>query len=190
MGGNAARYHDGTTATSKHYREAGFMATIFRGAPEGPDLSRTLLKHFNGAAGTPQANYPGGSEFNHYQTNFHGPLKTNWSEPCPELTTEVTREQREELCIPLMEYIFGTEGLARLESIKAAVDPTHLFNSFGSIGYRKSSNPSSPTPTSPTESPPTNTPPTEVTSDAIDILGRVFYVMVGLLSSATLLFSS
>lgn len=180
MGGNAARYHDGTTATSNHYREAGFMATIFRGLPEGPDLSRTLLKYTNGADGTPQGAYPGGSEFNHYQAHFLGPLKTNWSEPCPELTTEVTREQREELCIPLMEYIFGTEGLARLESIKAAVDPTHLFNCFGCIGYKESSTPSSPTPTSPADSPPTEIPPTEGTSDASVGFGRVFYSVLGL----------
>jgi len=48
MGGRIARYHDGTTATNPLYREAGFYTTMLRGAPEVPDLSRTILQYYNG----------------------------------------------------------------------------------------------------------------------------------------------
>ena len=160
MGGRIARYHDGTTATNPLYRKAGFMANIVKGNAEGINLSRTLLQYYNGVEGTPQDKFPGGSEFNHYQGHFMGPLKSNWSEPCP---VDVTREQRNEECIPLMEYIFGTEGLARLESIKAAVDPMHLFNCYGCVGYREttgtspSSSPNDATTTSPSIQMPTVT---------------------------------
>merc|ERR1711988_74761 len=79
---------------------------------------------------------PAMSEYNHMNPQLHGPLKTNWSEPCPFLTENFTSEQQDELCVPILESIFGTDGLAKLERIKSDADPDHLFNSWGNVGYR------------------------------------------------------
>jgi len=60
-----------------------------------------------------------------------GPLKEDWTKPCPR---EWTFEERREKCISFQEAIYGTERLARLEAIKKAVDPHFVFNCGNCIG--------------------------------------------------------
>mmetsp|Transcript_5174 Transcript_5174/g.8837 ORF Transcript_5174/g.8837 Transcript_5174/m.8837 type:complete len:742 (+) Transcript_5174:103-2328(+) len=60
-----------------------------------------------------------------------GPLKEDWTKPCP---PEWTFEERREKCISFQEAIYGTERLARLEAIKKAVDPQFIFNCANCIG--------------------------------------------------------
>eukprot|EP00985_Skeletonema_marinoi_P003233 scaffold1348_cov142-Skeletonema_marinoi.AAC.9 len=68
---------------------------------------------------------------NHAGPFNSGPLKEDWTKPCP---PEWTFEERREKCIPFQEAIYGTERLARLEAIKKAVDPHFIFNCGNCIG--------------------------------------------------------
>lgn len=132
-GGNSAIYHDGTTATSQMYRESAMYVEY---TPQSQALIESILAYHFGD-GTPQDFFPPMGEFNHLQNYGMGPLKTNWSQPCPPPSENVTRADREELCISKLEFVFGTQGLARLEAIKAAVDPNHLFNCYACVGYKE-----------------------------------------------------
>mmetsp|Transcript_13680 Transcript_13680/g.14772 ORF Transcript_13680/g.14772 Transcript_13680/m.14772 type:complete len:541 (-) Transcript_13680:189-1811(-) len=137
LGAAMSRNYDGTTATNSHYREGAFHCSFFPvGNPDFLKHRRTLYEYVYGD-GTPTENLPALSEYNHMNPQLYGPLKTNWSEPCPFLSENFTSEQRDEACVPVLESIFGTEGLAKLESIKSAADPAHLFNSWGNVGYRE-----------------------------------------------------
>ena len=78
-------------------------------------------------------------EYNHLSApNQYGPTK-DLKRACPVISASFDIEQRAEACISPLEFIFGTEGLSRLEGIKASLDPKHLFNCYGCIGYRSSS---------------------------------------------------
>ena len=137
LGAAMSRNYDGTTATNSHYREGAFHCAFFpAGNPDFLKHRRTLYEYVYGD-GTPTENLPALSEYNHMNPQLYGPLKTNWSEPCPFLSQNFTSEQRDEACVPVLESIFGTEGLTKLESIKSAADPAHLFNSWGNVGYRE-----------------------------------------------------
>ncbi len=43
---------------------------------------------------------------------------------------------REEQCVSLQEHVWGTDGLARLEAIKAKVDPHSLFQCQKCVGFK------------------------------------------------------
>lgn len=133
MGAKAGRLHDGTTATGSHYREGAFYGYF---AETLIDL-RDQLYNYKYGDGAPDGDFQPFAEYNHAQNDFYGPMKTNWSTPCPRLSADFSTEQRNESCIPLTKFVFGTEGLARLERIKSAVDPDHLFNAIGTVGYRE-----------------------------------------------------
>ena len=68
---------------------------------------------------------------NHAGPYVSGPLKEDWTKPCP---WEWAFEERKEKCISSQEAIYGTELLKRLEAIKMAVDPNFMFNCHSCIG--------------------------------------------------------
>lgn len=135
-GGNSATYHDGTAATSASYRKSGLYVNLL--LPQNEALLKGLLSYHVGD-GQEGNSFPPVGEFNHMTTYNMGPLKGDWSEACPLPSDSFSYADREEQCISKLEFVFGTEGLARLEAIKAAVDPQHLFNCYGCIGYRDGS---------------------------------------------------
>jgi hypothetical protein len=68
---------------------------------------------------------------NHAGFLLTGPLKEDWTKPCPR---EWAFEERSEKCISFQEVIYGTERLARLEATKKAVDPQFMLNCVKCIG--------------------------------------------------------
>ena len=52
---------------------------------------------------------------------------------CPK---DLTHAESEEQCISLQEHVWGTDGLARLEAIKAKVDPQGLFQCQKCVGFK------------------------------------------------------
>ena len=78
-----------------------------------------------------KSNFPAFLGANHAGINTRGPLKDDWTKPCP---YDWTQEERDEKCISLQEIIWGTKLLKRLEDIKLKLDPDFLFNCNGCVG--------------------------------------------------------
>ena len=78
-----------------------------------------------------KSNFPPVFGSNHAGFLTTGPLKEDWTKPCPR---EWTFKERSEKCISFQEAIYGTETLARLEAIKKAVDPQFIFNCTNCVG--------------------------------------------------------
>ena len=73
-----------------------------------------------------KTNFPPVANSNHAAgVGDFGPLKEDWTKPCPD---EYTLEMRDAKCISFQEFIYGTERLKRLEEIKLAVDPDFMFD--------------------------------------------------------------
>mmetsp|Transcript_3738 Transcript_3738/g.6937 ORF Transcript_3738/g.6937 Transcript_3738/m.6937 type:complete len:760 (-) Transcript_3738:142-2421(-) len=68
---------------------------------------------------------------NHASTANLGPLKSDWTKPCP---FDWVQKEREDKCMSLQEAIFGTERLARLEMIKKVIDPNYMFDCNRCVG--------------------------------------------------------
>ena len=56
--------------------------------------------------------------------NDYGPLKSDWTKPCP---FEWSKEEKLDKCISFQEAVWGTELLARLEAIQSDLDVDSLF---------------------------------------------------------------
>ena len=48
----------------------------------------------------------------------------------------VTHAEKEEQCVSVQEHVWGTDGLAKLEAIKAKVDPQGLFQCQKCVGFK------------------------------------------------------
>lgn len=82
---------------------------------------------------TTDSDFPGILNHNHASNGDMGPLKDDWSMPCPSLL-EMTQEEREEKCVSQAESFWGTANVARLGDIKKAVDPDDMFICNAGIG--------------------------------------------------------
>ena len=78
-----------------------------------------------------KSNFPGFLGANHAGINTRGPLKEDWTKPCP---YDWPQEERDEKCISLQESIWGTKLLQRLEDIKLKLDPDFIFDCQGCVG--------------------------------------------------------
>ena len=76
---------------------------------------------------------PPGAEYNHISMDAFGPLKADHSAYCP---GDLTHAEREEKCVSVQEHAWGTDGLAKLEAIKAKVDPQGLFQCQKCVGFK------------------------------------------------------
>mmetsp|Transcript_13446 Transcript_13446/g.35762 ORF Transcript_13446/g.35762 Transcript_13446/m.35762 type:complete len:99 (+) Transcript_13446:278-574(+) len=47
-----------------------------------------------------------------------------------------THAEREEKCVSVQEHVWGTDGLAKLEAIKAKIDPQGLFQCQKCVGFK------------------------------------------------------
>ena len=83
---------------------------------------------------TDSDNFPGYLGSNHASSATLGPLKSNWTKPCPMNWTEAEREEK---CISLQEAIFGTRLLKRLEGIKETIDPNYMFDCNRCVGNNR-----------------------------------------------------
>ena len=81
----------------------------------------------------PEGKLLGGTEYNHIGSDAFGPLKDDHSAYCP---GDLTHAEREEKCVSVQEHVWGTDGLAKLEAIKAKVDPQGLFQCQKCVGFK------------------------------------------------------
>eukprot|EP00984_Skeletonema_dohrnii_P021690 scaffold10883_cov95-Skeletonema_dohrnii-CCMP3373.AAC.1 len=130
FGGAAASASDQANALSQAHRDAAFGVLFFHtSADEEANFWGNLFpKMFDISDKT---NFPPVFGSNHAGFLTTGPLKEDWTKPCPR---EWTFEERGEKCISFQEAIYGTERLARLEAIKKAVDPHFIFNCGNCVG--------------------------------------------------------
>ncbi|KAK1745400.1 FAD-dependent oxidoreductase [Skeletonema marinoi] len=124
FGGATASGSDQANSLSQAHRNAAFM-TYF----SLEDFWGNLFPQMFDVSD--KTNFPPVFGSNHAGFLTAGPLKEDWTKPCP---PEWTFEERREKCISFQEAIYGTEQLARLEAIKKAVDPQFIFNCVNCIG--------------------------------------------------------
>ena len=126
-GGHVGKLHDQMTALSDIYRISGAQHLAITLAPElFPKVTA-----FHPSA--PEGKILGGTEYNHITRNEFGPLKPNHSKLCP---VTLTHAEKEEQCLSLQEGVWGTDGLARPEAIKAKIDPQGLFQCQKCVGFK------------------------------------------------------
>merc|ERR1711871_235624 len=130
VGGNAQVASDGMTANPTSIRGAGFEVAFSN--PPGIDvitLARNSMRPFQPTVR--DGAYRPDTEYNHVSNDLTGPLKNDTSKPCPRTFTEQEQQQH---CVSLPETVWGAARLARLVTIKRAVDPHHRFACFRCIG--------------------------------------------------------
>ena len=125
LSGKMATAHDGTAAIPQAQRDAAYTIGV------DPATADELLAMIHGGADF-GGSYPGGQQYNHISAREMGPQKGDWTKSCPPNESEDVRVEK---CFSLQEGVWGTEGLARLEAIKAVVDPHALFQCSKCVGY-------------------------------------------------------
>ena len=126
MGGMIPSADDGMNALPPTRRNAAFWISVL---DEGI-RARFFTLLYGGI--DMSGDFPGSSCHNHAAIYEMGPLKTNWSTPCP---MRMPQEEREEKCISQNEAAFGTANLAQLNAFKAKIDPNNLFICVSGVGY-------------------------------------------------------
>ena len=124
--GSAAVADDQANSLSQAHRDAGVMVgnvnrdeTFWRDiAPEIYDLDDPT-------------NFPPMFGSNHAANGLTGPLKDDWTKPCP---SDWTFAERLAGCVSFQEAIYGTKTLRRLEAIKKVVDPNNMFRCDNCVG--------------------------------------------------------
>jgi hypothetical protein len=111
---------DQASSLSHAHRDGAFMVYLFH---NGEDTEQMLELMFGDM--DYDGNFPGFLGSNHLGPMAIGPVKSDWTKPCP---TSWTWERRADECISPLEAVYGTQRLKRLEEIKAKVDPKKLFN--------------------------------------------------------------
>merc|ERR1712137_210407 len=137
LGGNIAKTDDNLNAVSKPQREAGLqMPVTGRIQPERRVEETLRASIFGRDDGTvPKGDkFVGDTEFNHAIINSTGPLKSDWTKPCP--YTDAQWEKRETECFSLQEAVWGSDKLQELENIKRKVDTRHCSDVMAVLGTR------------------------------------------------------
>ena len=129
MGGNVGKLHDQMTSLSEIYRIAGAQH-LFLDSDSSVYWFPKVSAFYPEA---PEGKLLGGTEYNHIASDAFGPLKADHSAFCP---GGLTHAEREEQCVSSQEHVWGTDGLARLEAIKAKVDPQGLFQCQKCVGFK------------------------------------------------------
>ena len=114
------------TSLSDIYRIAGAQHNFDFQMPWFPKVSAFYPK-------APEGKLLGGTEYNHIGSDSFGPLKDDHSAFCP---PGLTHAEREEKCVSVQEHVWGTDGLAKLEAIKAKLDPQGLFQCQKCVGFK------------------------------------------------------
>lgn len=128
-GGNVAIAHDQMNAVPLPERQSGFASAYGFGNLE-TDLQERLLATFLNETVSTGKSFPGYNEYNHIASFSYGPLKSDMTKICP---VDFTMEEKEEKCFSMQESVWGVELTAKLEGIKYAVDPDHLFYCYACI---------------------------------------------------------
>lgn len=130
-GGALLNTHDQITAIPLSRREGGLMLT-FTDMMINPDVLETMFPIMFGDLDPSADTFPGFVGHNHYVR--HGPLKEDWTKPCP---ITLTLDEMDKLCISEQEAVWGTELLARLENFKAKIDPDGIMTCPTGVGFTR-----------------------------------------------------
>jgi hypothetical protein len=131
-GGKVSLASDQMNAVPVTQRQSGFASPSL--TTLHVDLQEKLLSIFLTISGEGE-DFLGYNEYNHIGSGSYGPLKSNMTKLCPE---EYTTEEKDEQCYSMQESVWGVELTAKLENIKYAVDPDHLFKCYGCINPKSS----------------------------------------------------
>eukprot|EP00978_Attheya_sp_CCMP212_P021949 scaffold64695_cov45-Attheya_sp.AAC.1 len=124
LGGASFNSHDQMTAIPQNKRNAGIYVHVSGEALEV--VLRLLYENANQSNGS----FPGYVGHNH-QVEY-GPLKEDWTKLCP---LSYSMEEKQEFCISEQEAVWGTELLAKLEIIKAEMDPEYTMTCATGVGF-------------------------------------------------------
>ena len=164
LGGVPSRAQDkGSVSLSTAHRDAAFMMLFVNDFPTGfyGDLFPEMFDTSNGES------FPGFLGSNHINAYTRGPLKNDWTQPCP---LNWSDEERDEMCISLQECVYGTERLNRLEAFKTTIDADYMFDCYGCIGNNRMSDPTAssiPAPISSLSPGETSAPPSEEAAESL-----------------------
>lgn len=123
--------HDQMTAIPQSRREGG-LYLIFLDLVKWEDAFEAVLPIIFGDLDPNVDAFPGFVGHNHNVR--HGPLKNDWTKPCP---LSYTLDEMDELCISEQEATWGTELLARLEKFKAEIDPDGIMTCPTGVGFKR-----------------------------------------------------
>ena len=126
MGGMIPDADDALNSLSPTRRNAAFLIPV-----NNEDVRSLYFDTFYGSLDA-NGDFPGSSCHNHALVFEMGPLKSDWSLPCP---SEWSQEKRQEMCISQNVAAWGTVNEARLIDIKRKIDPQNLFICVSGIGY-------------------------------------------------------
>jgi hypothetical protein len=127
IGGWSNLAHDQATSINPIERISGLQCNIDVALEE--HYRAQFLPYYPASSGM----FPGGTEYNHIHPTNLGPLKTNWTQPCPSTFTKAKKRKQ---CVSLAESVWGTEILSKLQATKKAVDPTSAFNCHFCVGEK------------------------------------------------------
>jgi len=129
-GGAILNGHDQMTAIPTNRREGGLYVhfDLFLNA----DIFETVLPIIMEGLDPGADAFPGFVGHNH--SVRHGPLKEDWTKPCP---IGLTLDEMDELCVSEQEAVWGTELLARLEKFKAEIDPDMIMTCSTGVGFKR-----------------------------------------------------
>lgn len=129
MGGFIPLADDGVTSFPSHRRNAAFFR--FVRADSFRERYFQVFHDWHGQAITGE-NFPGSASHNHGFAFEMGPLKEDWTKPCPVDWPQVDRQEK---CVSQFESFWGTKTWKRLVKIKEQVDPQGLFINNSGIGW-------------------------------------------------------
>ena len=133
FGGATANAQDNSvTSLSDAHRQAGVMIQ-FKQDKVDPSLFWDEVNSMYDFAAAGIDNFPAYLGGNHYSAFVRGPLKSDLTKPC---SVNFTFEERDEKCVSLQAAIYGS-NLARLESIKEAIDPNYMLDCTTCVGNNR-----------------------------------------------------
>ena len=127
-GGNVARLGDGMDSVSPSEQRSGQSSVFIQGAIDKygdsilNDYLAAVYKYSDDVTG-----FPGFYEYNHFCSEASTVSKTNWTESC---------DPKDEECFSVQELVWGEDLYAKLQDIKAAVDPDNLLDCYQCVKPR------------------------------------------------------
>lgn len=122
-GGYVARLGDGMDSVSPSERSSGQSSIGIQSTIDkyGDDILNDYLAAVYKYTSDDVDGFPGFSELNHFCSEASTVSKTNWTESC---------DPEKDDCFSAQELIWGEELYAKLQDIKAAVDPDNLLDCY------------------------------------------------------------
>ncbi|KAL7531506.1 hypothetical protein ACHAWF_003790, partial [Thalassiosira exigua] len=132
LGSNAIlKAHDQMTAIPQSRREGGLYLT-FIDLVDFAEVFEAVFPIIFGDLDPSSDAFPGFVGHNHNVR--HGPLKEDWTKPCP---ISYTLDEMDEHCISEQEAVWGIELLARLEKFTAKIDPAGIMTCPTRVGFKR-----------------------------------------------------